>query len=81
MSIYARSGRLGQHWGLEMLDRWAAGKMLQWWEPMVAAAEALDDWAEAWLWCKECLEHDGWTETTGTGTGTGQTVTAWTKSH
>ena len=69
----------GQHWGLDMLDRWAAGKMLEWWAPMVAAAEALDEWAEAWLWCEECLEHDGWTKTSETVDG--QRATAWTKSR
>ena len=62
-----------------MFDRWATGKMLEWWERMVTAAEALDEWAEAWLWCKECLEHDGWTKTSVTVDG--QKATAWTKSR
>ena len=29
-----------------MLDRWAAGKMLEWWDLMVPETEALGDWAE-----------------------------------
>ena len=68
----------GQHWGRCILARWAAGEQLEWWPVLVPRAEELDEWAEAWLWCAECLTDDGWREVP-VKDANGKAGKAWTK--
>ena len=68
--------------GKFMLDEWAAGRELEKWSPWGIRAAGVEDWRESWLWSIDCLETDGWHQTTVDVTrkdGTKKKQVAWTK--
>lgn len=51
--------------GDALLSAFAAGSQSQTSAYWFNAAAELDEWAEGWLFDKECLREDGWGEATG----------------